>query len=62
MSCPLEKPTLTWEKITEIGLTYRLKVFGGWMVVDISGNDDLGTAIFVPDPKHEWEHQIKVFS
>ena len=56
-----EKLTLNWEKITEFGHTYRLKVFGGWMVTDVSGMSDTGTSIFVPDPNHEWEHQIKVF-
>lgn len=61
MSCSFEKTTLNLEKITEFGHTYRLKVFKGWMVINVSGMNDTGTSIFVPDPNHEWEHQIKVF-
>ena len=56
-----EKLTLNWEKITEFGHTYRLKFFKGWMILTASDFGKEETSIFVPDPNHEWEHQIKVF-
>ncbi len=39
--------------------TYRLKVFGGWVVKEVSegfgDNADSISICFVPDPNHEWK-------
>lgn len=47
---------LNWEEIAQD--TYRLKVYGGWMVTSIvmgsSSRLRYETAIFVPDPSHQW--------
>jgi hypothetical protein len=53
-----------WERIVDSEydnagfLTERLKVFGGWMVINLSWDDNKHTesqsSIFVPDPNHEW--------
>lgn len=49
---------IVWETITEPGKveTYRIKVFGGWLVsIDVGCGDSRNyTTTFVPDPKHEW--------
>lgn len=48
-----------WEKIANY--TFRLKVFGGWMVVSsgtANGENETSyseSAIFVPDPYYIWE-------
>jgi hypothetical protein len=36
----------------------RARVFGGWLIRTISGDDDSGSfysITFIPDPKHEWK-------
>ena len=40
-----------FEKVT--ASTIRLKVFGGWMVVEYADEGGLA-AVFIPDPKHLW--------
>lgn len=48
---------LKWETIVEQHdniVTRRLKVFGGWIVKDYTGKDNIST-VFVPDQNHEWE-------
>jgi len=48
------KITYEWEHITGTGQTYRLKVFGGWLVKALEGRYIAVALTFVPDPKHEW--------
>jgi len=58
-----------WEAIDKENFTFRLKVFGGWLVrynssvvhnlIDsgqgmAEGWDWRSTMVFVPDPKHNW--------
>lgn len=50
-----------WEDVTEN--TFRLKVFGGWMVmyqdrVD-SNNEWRSTMVFLSDPTHLWEIEVE---
>lgn len=46
-----------WEIISSRTSTYRLKVFGGWIVncVNQSVDAERETSVFVPDVNHEWE-------
>ena len=46
---------LKWEEIAQD--TWRLKVFGGWIVSrTIENHNGVTTALcFVPDANHEWE-------
>ena len=49
-----------WDTVIE-GSLYRLKIFGGWLVSEISdvdtvdANNQVTSICFVPDPKHEWD-------
>lgn len=53
----VSKISYKWEEI--LPQTRRLKVFGGWFVetwaYDEHRTVTATTAIFVPDPNHEWE-------
>lgn len=49
---------LKWERITESD-TYRLKVYGGWIVADINRSVGVGM-VFVPDPDHVWTIEKEV--
>ena len=45
-----------WQQIDDIGTTFRLSVFGGWIIQDYDAEKAKnGAMCFVPDPKHEWE-------
>jgi hypothetical protein len=51
----MKKVTWDWESLDEH--TYRVKVFGGWMVVTqlLSGKGNISiSSIFVADRDHEW--------
>ena len=56
---------LDWEQVDNDNTTYRLNVFGGWLValhaisyfIGANGNresDEKVTMCFVPDPGHTW--------
>jgi hypothetical protein len=64
---PPKKPELVWESIdSTMGLFYRTKTFGGWLVMSEaevmehvydrwqSGYNWRTALVFVPDPNHEW--------
>lgn len=59
---------LKWEQITGDGYTWRLLVFGGWLVrYDNDALTNVGPyhaqvgyqwrscMVFVPDPQHKWD-------
>lgn len=45
-----------WEYIESLDIS-RLKVFGGWIVIDRHNSDEENAfepMVFIPDIKHEW--------
>ena len=48
-----------WEQIDRSGRTWRLPVYGGW-IVETRWFSDNSAAVFVPDPEHNWllPHQM----
>ena len=53
---------LRWETIVysdfdkDQPINKRLKVFGGWVVRNLSTSGEVGDSmVFVPDPNHEWK-------
>lgn len=52
-----EEILLKWQRISEA--TYRLKVFGGWIVESCNTYSDKawGSSVFVPDINHKWKIQ-----
>ncbi len=55
----MERYPRIWEPVNPtkvpgtFDLTYRLKVYGGWLVQDVNGEDGI-TMVYVPDPDHRW--------
>ena len=55
-----KKVTLEWEDVSFdngrglITEMHRMKVFGGWIVLESFRDRTSKTSVFVPDPDHKW--------
>lgn len=48
------KIPFVWESLSD-GLTFRVKVIGGWLIRNYQHFSQLHTFCFIPDEHHQWE-------